>query len=504
MNRIQLSQVVRSVAFILCSAAVVCFGEESFLMDGPREEIVEKKKVEVNIKIVYGHGTGETKEAAEKDACRNAIEFAVGTFIDSETLIQNEKLIQDQILSHSNGYIEKYEVTGASRSTKGLGIEVDIKAWVKIQEAKKKVRDLVPGDTKSAEGLSDILGVGSADGSRSSRDKSAAALLKKELESFDPVRQLVNIRLISNKPTMLTEKEVKEYYPKEELGEGEVYLRYYCQFYVMQDVYFKRFMPRFTQILEQISVHEPVTFRPNAQRIGDWWSRGWHNDDWIIRAFFGGKSTYHNSPLEINETPYLGWFSEHRHKCPYLKNCFFLSNYRQALEDVCNKNDTDGLTVGTKLGHVDVVTQCNTSLTSIKGKAYFLAPAANQVLQNWLMSYFYPAKGYGDRYTAGAIDYLLRLLDAEGEEIAVKKESIVPAAIFLLHARSKDDAAARFPQIESSFVWGPWLNVAQDKYHNDKPLSVHISKIFPIDIRLSAEDAKMVKKVSISLAEAVE
>ena len=65
-----------------------------------------------------------------------------------------------------------------------------------------------------------IDGITFANDSKERRDKSAAALLKKELDGLDPVRQLVNIKLASSKPTVLEGKEA------EGCAANEVILRY--------------------------------------------------------------------------------------------------------------------------------------------------------------------------------------------------------------------------------------------------------------------------------------
>ena len=44
---------------------------------------------------VAGYGT--TADEAERDALRNAVEQAVGTLVDSATLVQNNMLINDEI-----------------------------------------------------------------------------------------------------------------------------------------------------------------------------------------------------------------------------------------------------------------------------------------------------------------------------------------------------------------------------------------------------------------------
>lgn len=53
---------------------------------------------------------GTTEEEAKTNALRSAIEQAFGTFISSRTEILNDNLVQDQIVSLSNGNIKNFEV----------------------------------------------------------------------------------------------------------------------------------------------------------------------------------------------------------------------------------------------------------------------------------------------------------------------------------------------------------------------------------------------------------
>ena len=55
-------------------------------------------------------GQGKTIEEAKQNALRSAIEQAFGTFISSNTTILNDKLIKDEIISVTNGNIQKYDV----------------------------------------------------------------------------------------------------------------------------------------------------------------------------------------------------------------------------------------------------------------------------------------------------------------------------------------------------------------------------------------------------------
>lgn len=65
----------------------------------------ESKLAEVTVS-----GNGQTKDQALQNALKNAIEQAFGTFISSNTNILNDELVKDEIISVSNGNIQKYEV----------------------------------------------------------------------------------------------------------------------------------------------------------------------------------------------------------------------------------------------------------------------------------------------------------------------------------------------------------------------------------------------------------
>ena len=47
---------------------------------------------------VVGRGIGVDKTEALKDAYRDAVERAVGLYVDAEQMVQNEDLVKDQIL----------------------------------------------------------------------------------------------------------------------------------------------------------------------------------------------------------------------------------------------------------------------------------------------------------------------------------------------------------------------------------------------------------------------
>lgn len=52
------------------------------------------------------------RDAAIFDAQQRAVEQAIGTLIDSQTMVENFQVISDSILSQTKGYIKRYNITG--------------------------------------------------------------------------------------------------------------------------------------------------------------------------------------------------------------------------------------------------------------------------------------------------------------------------------------------------------------------------------------------------------
>jgi hypothetical protein len=79
-------------------------------------------------------GQGKTQDQAKQSALRNAIEQAFGAFISSHTEIVNDNLIKDEIISVSNGNIQKYEIISEAELPDNLGYTSTLKATVSISK----------------------------------------------------------------------------------------------------------------------------------------------------------------------------------------------------------------------------------------------------------------------------------------------------------------------------------------------------------------------------------
>ncbi|MBR4153202.1 MAG: hypothetical protein IKT98_09635 [Selenomonadaceae bacterium] len=80
---------------------------------------------EATAKNVTVTGTGITQIDAENDALRAAVENTVGLFVDSETLVQNSMLINDQIYTHSRGFVNDYYVVSREQIPNGWRVTIN-------------------------------------------------------------------------------------------------------------------------------------------------------------------------------------------------------------------------------------------------------------------------------------------------------------------------------------------------------------------------------------------
>ncbi len=109
---------------------------------------------------VSAKGQGESVEAAKKDAVRNAIKQAVGELVGTKTLVENDELVQDKILTLSNAMVEKAEY-GSAKSIGGGLVEVPVKARVKKGQLNRELKKI--GVTKGridGESIAIKLGTG--------------------------------------------------------------------------------------------------------------------------------------------------------------------------------------------------------------------------------------------------------------------------------------------------------------------------------------------------------
>ncbi|MCI0513269.1 flagellar assembly protein T N-terminal domain-containing protein [candidate division KSB1 bacterium] len=83
----------------------------------------------VGVGSIYQGDLALARDRALDDALRKAVEQALGTWLQSETVVQNYMLVEDNILSWSSGYVKKYTIASEMRKP-GDVYEVTVNATV--------------------------------------------------------------------------------------------------------------------------------------------------------------------------------------------------------------------------------------------------------------------------------------------------------------------------------------------------------------------------------------
>ena len=104
MYRVLASGLSLLLAFLLAIASIEVSAE-----DAPKASAESAGNIEV-----VAEGVGATPDEALKDAFRHAVRQAVGAVVDAETLVKNDEVIDDQILTYSNGFVKKYDEARAT------------------------------------------------------------------------------------------------------------------------------------------------------------------------------------------------------------------------------------------------------------------------------------------------------------------------------------------------------------------------------------------------------
>ena len=110
-----------------------------------------KKSVVEPESAIQAIGYGNSEDEALKSAYQNAVEQYVGVLVDSSTIIRNDQLIKNDILTFSNGYIDSYKKL-SSKEQMGLW-EVKIDAVIRKQNVLEKIKalNIDPIDIKDSE-----------------------------------------------------------------------------------------------------------------------------------------------------------------------------------------------------------------------------------------------------------------------------------------------------------------------------------------------------------------
>lgn len=90
--------------------------------------------------------TGSNQEQARTNAFRKAIELAVGTIVLGEAVVRNDRLIRNEIISYSSGYIDNFTIISSTPTS----VEMDV--WVSESRIAKRLINMGVSSTDMVNG----------------------------------------------------------------------------------------------------------------------------------------------------------------------------------------------------------------------------------------------------------------------------------------------------------------------------------------------------------------
>jgi hypothetical protein len=222
-------------------------------------------KQQAGAQTVVAEGLGATPEDALKDAFRSAVRQVVGALVDEETVVKNDKVISEKVLSYSDGIIKGgYKELTPPRQENGLWrIKISAKVErrsvaVRLKEAHVTVKD-IEGDSIAVEVLT-----------RKEARERASELLQQVLSELPKV-MAAEVR----KPT------AKDY------NEDENALSVQALIKIDPDKY-KKFLKRFLTVLDKIGLDKGTAVLEATPRETNQFYDGEHGhprkgNEWWIR-----------------------------------------------------------------------------------------------------------------------------------------------------------------------------------------------------------------------------
>lgn len=211
---------------------------------------------------VKGRGVGTDETSALKDAYRDAIETAVGLYVEAEQLIKNDELIKDEILTHSNAYIENYVVK--ERTVNDGLVKITILAKVKKCALIEKVEGVMSSEIATVR--TSLNNAHAQLSTTEKRDEDATALLRKALDGLWPGRMTIDCALALPDPIIAGASGGRPRNMREKLARignaaaapnGYVGADYLFRVGINAQRYFECVVPRLQSTLSRISVVRP-------------------------------------------------------------------------------------------------------------------------------------------------------------------------------------------------------------------------------------------------------
>lgn len=123
--------------FVLLPSA---FGQSNVPKSAASDSSKQTTGKDSGLQEVIAEGAGASPSEALKDAFRNAVRQVVGTVVDAETLVSNDEIVNDKVLTYSDGFIKTYDKVEGSEKQAGGIHRVKIKAKVERRSVVAKLK----------------------------------------------------------------------------------------------------------------------------------------------------------------------------------------------------------------------------------------------------------------------------------------------------------------------------------------------------------------------------
>ncbi|MBN2029375.1 hypothetical protein JW824_03950 [bacterium] len=135
MNRFQRKWIA---LFPVC--LLILFPSRSMLVQNTSDEEA-KEVIATGMGSIIGGDIAHARDDAIDDALRTGIENALGTIIEAETLVENFQLIEDNIFSRTQGYVQNYQIVREGQRSEQL-YEVTVNATIKMTDLKNDLEGI--------------------------------------------------------------------------------------------------------------------------------------------------------------------------------------------------------------------------------------------------------------------------------------------------------------------------------------------------------------------------
>ena len=127
--------------------------------------------------IVEAKGSGKDRDEALKDAFRDAVRKVVGAYVEQETVVRNDQVIKDQVLTYSGGCVKTHGIL--SEDTNGGIVQIAIWALVEQDKVVKHLRaaSVTVREFPGKDILDQLV-------TRRAKEKAAQAMLRSVLQGF--------------------------------------------------------------------------------------------------------------------------------------------------------------------------------------------------------------------------------------------------------------------------------------------------------------------------------